>query len=168
MWAYFIRLFAMAAVISPFWINSPTSAGEVIVGRASVIDGDTIDIHGKRIRLTGYDTPEDGQLCHRDGRPWRCGQTAALALDSLIGRATVHCEVSGTDKYRRTLASCSVRGADIGDWMVREGHGVRFMDRQGRYIEAENSAKRSGRGMWSGEFQHPADWRKSRRKAKNS
>lgn len=50
-------------------------------GTATVIDGDTIEIHGTRIRLNGIDAPESAQPC-RDarGKTWRCGQQAALAL----------------------------------------------------------------------------------------
>ncbi len=53
-----------------------------IVGRASVIDGDTIEIHGLRIRLHGVDAPEKGQPCFdAANQPYRCGQKAAMALD---------------------------------------------------------------------------------------
>jgi endonuclease YncB( thermonuclease family) len=38
-----------------------------LMGQASVIDGDTLDIHGTRIRLWGLDAPESSQLCR--GQP---------------------------------------------------------------------------------------------------
>ena len=38
----------------------------IIIGRATVIDGDTIEIQGERIRLNGVDAPKSSQLC-RDG-----------------------------------------------------------------------------------------------------
>ena len=42
-----------------------------VAGTASVIDGDTIEVHGQRIRLHGIDAPESRQLCRLNGR--RCG-----------------------------------------------------------------------------------------------
>jgi ATP dependent DNA ligase domain len=34
-----------------------------LIGQASIIDGDTLEIHGTRIRLWGIDAPESSQLC---------------------------------------------------------------------------------------------------------
>jgi endonuclease YncB( thermonuclease family) len=44
-------------------------------GVVSVIDGDTLDMYGKRIRLYGIDALESTQRCHQSG-------TAPMALRS--------------------------------------------------------------------------------------
>jgi endonuclease YncB( thermonuclease family) len=50
-----------------------TPANADIVGIASVIDADMIEIHGQRIRLYGIDAPESCQTCEEaSGRPWSC------------------------------------------------------------------------------------------------
>jgi endonuclease YncB( thermonuclease family) len=63
-----------------------------LTGRASVVDGDTLEIHGQRIGLFGIDAPESRQTCEADGQTYRCGEQAALALVDRIGQQTVACE----------------------------------------------------------------------------
>src|SRR5207244_13031965 len=78
-----------------------------IVGQASVVDGDTLEIHGTRIRLWGIDAPEASQLCRGDDSlPYRCGAMAANKLDAFISRRTVRCLPKDLDQYGRTVASC--------------------------------------------------------------
>lgn len=135
-----------------------------IVGVASVIDVDTIEIHGERIRLFGIDAPESGQECRRsDGSPWRCDQQAALALQDHISRRTLTCEQRDVDRYHRIVAQCRVGGEDINAWLVSNGWAVAFTRYSRDYIEQEQQARIARRGIWSGDFVMPWDWR--RRKA---
>ena len=55
-----------------------------IAGTASVIDGDTIEVHGQRIRLHGIDAPESQKPCFMEGIPWQCGKDAANALTAAL------------------------------------------------------------------------------------
>jgi endonuclease YncB( thermonuclease family) len=74
-----------------------------LFGQASVVDGDTLEIHGKRIRLWGIDAPESTQLCRgEDSLQYRCGAKAANDLDAFIGGRPVSCTPISLDQYRRT------------------------------------------------------------------
>ena len=53
-------------------------------GPARVIDGDTLDIAGERIRLHGIDAPEKDQTCSIDGQKWACGVAAWGYLVQLL------------------------------------------------------------------------------------
>ena len=48
-----------------------TAMAQELVGTATVIDGDTIDIHGQRIRFHGIDAPESNQMCEAGGVSYR-------------------------------------------------------------------------------------------------
>ena len=118
------------------------ASSETITGTASVIDGDTIEIHGARIRLHAIDAIEGRQTCTLpDGKKWRCGQASAVALSDKIGRAPVSCEVRDIDRYGRVVAICSQQGKDLNRWLVANGWAVAYR-RYGRdYVDAETSAK---------------------------
>jgi endonuclease YncB( thermonuclease family) len=84
------------------------------VGQASVIDGDTLEIHGTHVRLWGIDAPEGSQLCRgEDSSQYRCGAQAANDLSACIARRPVSCVPLSLDRYGRTVATCSVDGADL-------------------------------------------------------
>lgn len=137
-----------------------------VTGTASVVDADTIEIHGRRIRLEGVDAPESGQRCaHPDGRLHRCGAAAANALSHWIGRRTVDCTPTGVDRYDRMLARCSVAGEDVGGWLVRSGHALAYRRYSLDYVDEEAAAVAVAAGMWSGFFIAPWDWRRGLRLA---
>jgi endonuclease YncB( thermonuclease family) len=97
-----------------------------LIGQASIIDGDTLEIHGTRIRLWGIDAPESTQLCPSDDSLlYRCGAKAANDLAAFIAKRPVSCTPLSLDQYGRTVATCSVAGADLGDWLVRNGQWAR-------------------------------------------
>ena len=138
-----------------------SAQAEPIAGQTTVIDGDTIEIHGKRIRLNGIDAPESRQTCERaDGSPYRCGKDAAFALSDFIARGTVFCERRGVDRYKRTIAACQVRGEDVGAWLVRSGHALAFRHYSTDYVPEEAAAQDAKAGMWQGRFVPPWDWRR--------
>ncbi len=127
------------------------------VGQASVIDGDTLEIQGIRIRFWGIDAPESTQLCRgADSNLYRCGANAANQLDSFIARRPVSCTSLSKDQYGRTVATCLVGTADLGEWLVSNGLALDWPHYSGgRYRAAQRDADRSGRGMWAGSYVEP-------------
>ena len=134
------------ALLLVFLTIGPASAQDLIVGVASVIDGDTIEIHGERIRLSGIDAPERDRMCAGGVNAY---QRASLALSDAIVRRTVQCSVSGQDRYGRHVAQCSVGGTDLGEQMVEAGWARDWRRYSGgRYADEEARARAAGRGVW--------------------
>ncbi len=128
----------------------------VFDGPFHAVDGDTLTIDGTRMRLRGLDAPERKQECGGRGETWACGLKARQALQTLAGRGA-RCAAHGRDKYRRRLVRCTGKGGDLGAAMVRGGHAVAYGD----YEREEAEARAARRGLWSGPFQRPQDWRKA-------
>ena len=93
-----------------------------VTGKPRVIDGDTVEIAGERIRLDGIDTPEAKQTClDETGKRWRCGEEATLALRAIVGGQVVTCKGDERDKYKRLIAVCFAGPYDLNAKMVRQG-----------------------------------------------
>ena len=75
----------MRALAVALWLFATPALADV-AGIPNVIDGDTIEVHGQRIRLHGIVAPESRQLCRLDGKPSQCGKDAANALADKIAR----------------------------------------------------------------------------------
>jgi endonuclease YncB( thermonuclease family) len=68
-----------------------------------VVDGDTVEIHGKRIRLFGIDAVESGQRCQKGRQALVCGRESAFALADRIGERAITCSGGEFDRYRRLV-----------------------------------------------------------------
>lgn len=135
-----------------------------IAGRATVVDGDTLAVNQKRVRLWGIDAPESAQQCaDPHGKPWPCGRRAANALDAWLQGRTVRCVQRDVDRYGRSVAECLVHGDSVNAWMVRSGWAVAYREYATAYVGAEQLAKAGKRNLWQGAFQMPADYRRAQR-----
>ncbi|CDX60019.1 hypothetical protein MPL1032_30015 [Mesorhizobium plurifarium] len=95
-----------------------------ITGVGSVIDGDTIEIHGQRIRFNGINAPESRQYCDdAKGFEYPCGRRSAQALDTFLAASRpVQCRFVSWDRYRRFVGDCRrADGASVAGWMVEHG-----------------------------------------------
>ena len=148
-----------------FLISSTALAD--ITGFASVIDGDTIDISGARIRLNGIDTPEIEQICRRNGFIWHCGVEATKVMRHLTKGKSVTCIGNTKDQYGRLIANCFVGGLNLNATIVESGMALAYRQYSLEYVEQEDFARETEQGLWSGEFIAPWDWRKGKRLPKN-
>jgi endonuclease YncB( thermonuclease family) len=132
---------------------------EMVLGVARALDGDSLVVAGREMRLQGIDAPELRQLCHLGGQSVPCGKQAMQALQRWLARGPVACTGTETDPYDRLLVVCRVNGADINADLVRNGFAVDF----GRYPAEQQEARAAYRGLWGGSFEAPAEYRRRMR-----
>jgi micrococcal nuclease len=122
-----------------------------------VIDGDTIAIDGKTVRLIGIDTPESV----RPGAPVECGATAASRyMKRLATGKRVRWQTDDTqdtrDRYGRLLAYVSLAdGRQLQRSILRAGwakvyvyNGKPFQQVRS-FRDAARAAQHADRGVWS-------------------
>jgi endonuclease YncB( thermonuclease family) len=160
-----VVLIALAGLFG-VWAFSETlfPAEPMQSGQVKVRDGDTLTMMGKDIRLYGIDAPEYKQICQNNaGKDWACGDVARQKLATIIGDSEVVCIPKATDKFNRTVATCSTSTVpDIALALVEAGLASNGVDGgEGPYAVSESLAQVEKIGVWSGAFMTPADWRKA-------
>ncbi|MDX0356752.1 thermonuclease family protein [Sinorhizobium medicae] len=160
----------LTAIALGIAVSAPSA--EPIIGRASVIDGDTLEIRGERIRLHGVDAPESWQICEDgNGGTYRCGKEAAFQLDKfLTASRPTRCEFVERDRYRRFVGICyRADGRELNRWLVENGRAVDWERySRGDYADAQELARSRGAGVWRGKFELPCQARAKRAKREHS
>lgn len=151
-----------AVVLGPggiAYLTDPAAAfekGEDTTGRVErVIDGDTLVVEGRSLRLIGLDAPESAQPL---------GPESTDYLRQLVLGETVAIHVHRIDQYGRPLVSLQLDGEDVGARIVRAGwawNGWPYTPRT-VYVTQEREAVCAKRGLWSGGVTPPWQWRDCR------
>lgn len=162
------QLLAVVAIALTSSVSSTAakSAGnEMISGPAQVIDGDSLMVAGREIRLHGLDVPEWDQTCtDGSGKEWKPGQQAKAWLASRITSHPLACTREDTDRHGRLIATCYLAGENINETLVRQGWAVAYRRYSDRYTQAEADARTAKRGLWSGPCDQPEHWRREKEK----
>ena len=132
-----------------------------------VIDADTIEVNGNKVRLNGIDAPESGQNCEdAQNQSYKCGIKATEALKELLSsqdNMSLNCEFSGKDVYGRLIGECRLGSLNINAWLVQNGWALAYRKYSLKYIQYEKEAKINKAGIWSGKFIEPWNWRRGDR-----
>ncbi len=131
---------------------------EPVRGHPRLVDGDSFFMGADEVRLVGIDAPEGRQTCTREGRSWPCGEEARRQLSRLIAGRAIVCRAVERDQHGRLLGVCSAGEQELNREMVESGLALAY----GKYEKEQAAARSARRGLWSGEFQRPREWRRQR------
>ncbi len=159
-----LALIVLALAVAPLPDGvEGAQGGARLSGPVTVIDGDTIEVAGARIRIHGIDSPERAGTCRdRDGSPWRCGDWATAEMRGLAEGRRVDCTDLGERTHGRVVARCTLDGQDLAALAIGRGL-ARACPRHARnhphsrgYEAAERAAIRAGTGIFRGGVPEPA------------
>ena len=154
------------------FFSSQTLNCEEIFGTPKIIDGDTVHIYSKKIRLEGIDAPEIKQQCKKPfikissvigfqfNKSYSCGTVSKKKLINKIDNSKIKCISSSKDRYKRYLGICFLDNLDLNKWMVKNGHAVAYKKYSKKYELQEQYAKENKLGIWEGSFIEPEKWRR--------
>ena len=127
--------------------------------KVKVVDGDSLFVDNREIRLSGIDAPEYKQTCYNaKNKEYPCGKLAKQALQKLAGPDT-QCEFIVKDKYKRYVSVCYSRGININEKMVEEGWDVAYKRYAQEYNDVEKQDQKKKKGIWQGRFLKPELYR---------
>ena len=161
----------LLTLLLTFFLTQILNSAE-IYGIPKIIDGDTVHIGNKKIRLEGIDAPEIKQQCKKPfltislrigfqfNKDYKCGVTAKIKLKDKINISKIKCISLSKDRYKRFLATCYKDKINLNKWMVRNGYAVAYRRYSKDYVSDENYAKENKLGIWEGSFMRPEKWRK--------
>lgn len=138
-----------------------------VMGRVRVVDGDTFDVAGVRVRLHGIDAPEHKQTCETEqGVTWACGAWVTSQVTALYEGKRARCREVDVDRYGRVVARCEIAGRDAGQDIVSKGLAFAYRKYSMAYDLDEKGAAINERGLHASRVQNPAHYRATRAKGR--
>lgn len=112
-----------------------------------VVDGETLRLGERVLRLWGVEAPGRGQAC---GAVADCGGMAAAELARLVQNRAVECRIQGQDRFGRALGICRAGGLELNASLVSAGWAEADAVAMPALAPLERAARAAGRGMWAG------------------
>ncbi len=134
-----------------------------IRGYPKVLSGSILALEGIKLKLFGIDAPDANQVCiNRMNESYNCGVTAKEWLQEWLNGKEVSCHVLSKVERGWATASCFVddNKYDVAAVIVNSGWAVAYPRTTDVYVPYERQAAGARRGLWSGTFYKPWDWRK--------
>ncbi|MEM9354739.1 MAG: thermonuclease family protein [Pseudomonadota bacterium] len=158
--------FLICCIVFIFLVPA-ANAASTLSGKAAVIDGNTLEIEGRQVRLLGIDAPEAAQeLQLTTGGTDFLGRGAAMMLRSLITANTVRCELSDQKDGRGLpLATCFNNSVDVAAEMIASGMARASASYPSPYAGVEAKAKVEKKGFWRDQSEAPWSFRVRRLEA---
>ena len=158
-----LRLALLVAILAPAGVAPAASGDAEVRGPAIALDGQTLEIAGKRLALKGVLAPPLGMSCQtKRDKPYACGQLAQTALSDIVRNQVIVCRPeTGHDEKTmgEPLAECHVGPFDVNEQMILGGRAVAAEGADDRLRRAERAARLLGEGLWKGRFPPPTEWR---------
>ena len=126
-----------------------------------VLDGDTLRLGERVLRLQGLEVPDRGRANCRDagGAMTDCAGAAAAALARLLAGRDVECHVQGRDGRGRAFGVCRAGEAEVNASLVAAGWALAEVG-AGALVPLEATARLAGRGLWAADATPREAWRR--------
>ena len=122
---------------TPDWRALPTEV--------RVVDGGTLRLGDRVLRLYGIEVPARGQAC---GVVVDCGGMAAAELARLVRDRALECRIQGQDRFGRAFGICRAGGVEVNASLVAAGWAEADAVAMPALAPLEAAARSGRRGMW--------------------
>ncbi|MDP6707560.1 MAG: thermonuclease family protein [Alphaproteobacteria bacterium] len=129
-------------------ILATPATGADFSGEVRIVDGDTLEIGGRRLRLYGIIAPVLDNRCAVAGKTIACGRVSRSALLDLTAGAKVSCDLVKGGTTDEPPAICRAGGYDLSEGMTYTGWARADTETTDAYRRFERDARRHHRGLW--------------------
>lgn len=148
------RLFLAISIVLSGAASAPADEA---VGKAHVVDGNTLRLDGREILLHGISAPALAESCpDRHGQSYPCGVMAARSLQVLLQDKPIRCKILAEAPTR---ATCFLDRMDLGEQMVQNGYALALRAESAAYVRAEQAARLTRSGVWKIRTFQPSDFK---------